>query len=90
MGLLQLYRGTYKGEEVAIKKLKFNQLQSIDLEEFKREVTILDKLRHHNLVEFVGAVLAPKNLALVTKYQLKKLIVFIFFEIFEIRILTAL
>jgi len=62
-GSAWVYKGTYKQIDVAIKRLK---LDSIDFgkakQEFKREVNTLSKIRHPNLVLFMGVALDEKNL----------------------------
>jgi serine/threonine protein kinase len=60
-----VYKGTYKEMDVAIKKLRLSQRDEFNpsqenaiqqsLKEFQREVTTLYKVRHPNLVLFVGA-----------------------------------
>ena len=52
-----VFKGTYKEMDVAVKKLKFNPDQDGNnpIKEFKREIHTLLKVRHPNLVMFVGA-----------------------------------
>lgn len=52
----EVFKGTYKETDVAIKKLR-NQFQSSEntMKEFKREVSTLTRVRHPNLVLFMGA-----------------------------------
>ena len=52
----EVFKGTYKETDVAIKKLRFMP-QGADnaLKEFKREVSTLTAVRHPNLVLFMGA-----------------------------------
>ena len=38
------------------------------LEEFRTEVSIMKKLRHPNIVQFIGAVTQPPNLSIVTQF----------------------
>jgi serine/threonine protein kinase len=38
------------------------------LEEFRSEVRIMKKLRHPNIVLFMGAVTRPPNLSIVTEF----------------------
>lgn len=52
----EVYKGTYKETDVAIKKLRlFTQGAENTLKEFKREVSTLTAVRHPNLVLFMGA-----------------------------------
>lgn len=55
-----VFKATYKQSDVAVKKLKFqnngNDLGKNNLiKEFKREIVTLIKVRHTNLVNFMGA-----------------------------------
>ena len=52
----EVYKGTYKEADVAIKKLRiFPSTTDNTLKEFKREVSTLTQVRHPNLVLFMGA-----------------------------------
>ena len=52
----EVYKGTYKEADVAIKKLRMVPSSSDNtLKEFKREVSTLTQVRHPNLVLFMGA-----------------------------------
>lgn len=63
-----LYHGTYLGQDVAIKVLHPERL-SKDLEsEFSQEVTILRKVKHENVVRFIGARTRPPHLCIVTEF----------------------
>lgn len=67
----QVYRGKWHGE-VAVKIIDFDPhtdpqdgLFSVDA--FKREIATLHKLRHENLVIFMGACMKAPDLAIVTQ-----------------------
>ncbi len=55
-GSSEVYKGDYRGTEVAIKKLRIIEVNDENLKEFKREVSSLIMLRHPNLVLFMGAM----------------------------------
>ncbi|VDP11922.1 unnamed protein product [Schistosoma margrebowiei] len=64
-----VYRGKWHGE-VAIKRIDFDPEDvddSIRVEAFKREVALLHKTRHENLVLFMGACMKALDLAIVTQ-----------------------
>ncbi|KAL2231719.1 UNVERIFIED_CONTAM: Serine/threonine-protein kinase STY46 [Sesamum indicum] len=64
-----LYKGTYCSQEVAIKILKGERLNTELQKEFAQEVYIMRKVRHKNVVQFIGACTRPPNLCIVTEYM---------------------
>ncbi|GMY11148.1 serine/threonine-protein kinase STY17 [Fagus crenata] len=64
-----LYKGTYFSQEVAIKILKPERVNTEMLREFSQEVYILRKVRHKNVVQFIGACTQPPNLCIVTEFM---------------------
>nr|XP_009802147.1 PREDICTED: probable serine/threonine-protein kinase DDB_G0267514 isoform X2 [Nicotiana sylvestris] len=64
-----LYKGTYCSQEVAIKVLKPKQLNMDMLKEFSQEVFIMRKIRHKNVVQFIGACTRSPNLCIVTEFM---------------------
>ncbi|KAF6779625.1 hypothetical protein AHF37_00837 [Paragonimus kellicotti] len=64
-----VYRAKWYGE-VAVKRIDIDPDDvdgSARLEAFKREVALLHKTRHENLVLFMGACMKPPDLAIVTQ-----------------------
>ncbi|CAI5472952.1 unnamed protein product [Closterium sp. Yama58-4] len=66
---LAWYRGTYCGQDVAIKILKPERLNDSLQQEFAQEVYIMRKVRHKNVVQFIGACTKPPNLSIVTEFM---------------------
>ncbi|KAH0719411.1 hypothetical protein KY290_016340 [Solanum tuberosum] len=64
-----LYKGTYCSQEVAIKVLKPENLNMDMVKEFSQEVFIMRKIRHKNVVQFIGACTRPPNLCIVTEFM---------------------
>ncbi|KAK6237272.1 hypothetical protein QUC31_002741 [Theobroma cacao] len=64
-----LYRGTYCSQEVAIKVLKPECVTEEMLREFSQEVYIMRKIRHKNVVQFIGACTRAPNLCIVTEFM---------------------
>ncbi|KAG2379100.1 hypothetical protein C9374_007738 [Naegleria lovaniensis] len=60
-----IYLGEWSHLEVAIKTLKINDTDSLD---FEREVAILARLRHANVVTFYGCCITASSKFLVTEY----------------------
>ncbi|XP_034705951.1 serine/threonine-protein kinase EDR1-like isoform X3 [Vitis riparia] len=54
--------------EVAVKKFLDQDFSGAALAEFKREVRIMCRLRHPNVVLFMGAVTRPPNLSIITEF----------------------
>ncbi|KAL1216851.1 putative serine/threonine-protein kinase SIS8 [Cardamine amara subsp. amara] len=64
----EVYRGDWHGTEVAVKKFLDQDVTGEALEEFRSEVRIMKKLRHPNIVLFMGAVTRPPNLSIITEF----------------------
>ncbi|KAM1453957.1 hypothetical protein FF1_003547 [Malus domestica] len=64
-----LYRGTYCTQEVAIKVLKPECVNPDMLKDFAQEVYIMRKVRHKNVVQFIGACTKHPSLCIVTEYM---------------------
>ncbi|CAM8974301.1 unnamed protein product [Rhodiola kirilowii] len=64
-----LFKGTYCSQEVAIKVLKPECLDSDLQKEFAQEVYIMRKVRHRNVVQFIGACTKPPTLCIVTEFM---------------------
>ncbi|GAB2215715.1 hypothetical protein Droror1_Dr00020110 [Drosera rotundifolia] len=68
----KLYRGTYEGEEVAIKLLERpkNDVEKAQVmeQQFQQEVMMLATLKHPNIVRFIGACRKPMVWCIVTEY----------------------
>ncbi|GIL51430.1 hypothetical protein Vafri_7415 [Volvox africanus] len=65
----EVYRGTWRGTEVAIKRFLEQNLSQVTIKEFRDEVMIMSKLRHPNIVLFMGAVTQSNQLAIVTQFM---------------------
>ncbi|ELP84403.1 serine/threonine protein kinase HT1, putative [Entamoeba invadens IP1] len=63
-----VYQGTYRGNVVAIKKMKQITNETNKLSEFEKEVEMLDKFRSEYIVHFYGAVLIPNKICMVTEF----------------------
>ncbi|RDX88330.1 putative serine/threonine-protein kinase SIS8, partial [Mucuna pruriens] len=64
----EVYRGEWHGTEVAVKKFLQQDISGELLEEFKSEIQIMKRLRHPNVVLFMGAVTRPPSLSIVTEF----------------------
>ncbi|KAL7720797.1 Protein serine/threonine kinase [Entamoeba marina] len=63
-----VYKGTFRGNQVAIKKMKNVNNNEEAIEEFNKEVTMLDKFRNEYIVHFYGAVFIPTKICMVTEF----------------------
>ncbi|ELP94538.1 serine/threonine protein kinase HT1, putative [Entamoeba invadens IP1] len=63
-----VYKGLYRGNDVAIKKMKESKQTAKNMEEFENEVSMLDKFRSEYLVHFFGAVFVPNKICMVTEF----------------------
>eukprot|EP01018_Ginkgo_biloba_P033194 Gb_05520 [translate_table: standard] len=68
----KLYKGTYNGEDVAVKILERpeNNIEKAQVleQQFTQEVRMLATLRHQNVVRFIGACRKPMVWCIVTEY----------------------
>jgi len=64
-----VYRGEWRGTPVAIKELKVKFMKKQDLDEFYREVGLMEKLRSPYTVNLVGAVFTDQHLSIVTEFM---------------------
>ncbi|OVA04645.1 Protein kinase domain [Macleaya cordata] len=63
-----VHRADWNGSDVAVKILMEQDFHAERFQEFLREVAIMKRLRHPNIVLFMGAVTRPPNLSIVTEY----------------------
>ncbi|XP_061340309.1 serine/threonine-protein kinase CTR1-like isoform X1 [Gastrolobium bilobum] len=63
-----VHHAEWNGSEVAVKILMEQDFHGERFKEFLREVAIMKHLRHPNIVLFMGAVIKPPNLSIVTEY----------------------
>ncbi|PNT18311.1 hypothetical protein POPTR_010G234700v4 [Populus trichocarpa] len=63
-----VYHADWRGSDVAVKILEEQEFHAERFEEFLSEVSIMKRLRHPNIVLFMGAVTQPPNLSIVMEY----------------------
>ncbi|GLU16071.1 hypothetical protein SLE2022_325210 [Rubroshorea leprosula] len=63
-----VHRAEWHGSDVAVKVLTVQDFHDDQLKEFLREVAIMKRVRHPNVVLFMGAVTKRPNLSIVTEY----------------------
>ncbi|KAL0438352.1 UNVERIFIED_CONTAM: Serine/threonine-protein kinase STY46 [Sesamum latifolium] len=64
-----LYKGLFRSQDVAIKIFKTECLNGDLQREFAQEVYILRKVRHKNVVQFIGACTRPPLLCIITEFM---------------------
>ncbi|XP_022772603.1 serine/threonine-protein kinase STY8-like isoform X2 [Durio zibethinus] len=64
-----LYMGTFCGQDVAIKVLRTEHLNENLRREFIQEVNIMRKIRHKNVVQFIGACTRSPSLCILTEFM---------------------
>ncbi|KAK3007214.1 hypothetical protein RJ639_017500 [Escallonia herrerae] len=65
----EVFRGIWNGTEVAIKVLLEQGLTVENIEDFCNEISILSRLRHPNVILFLGACTSPPRLSMVTEFM---------------------
>ncbi|KAK6947737.1 PAS fold [Dillenia turbinata] len=63
-----VYRGTWNGSDVAVKVYFANAYCEGTLLDYRKEINIMKRLRHPNVLLFMGAVYSPQRLAIVTEF----------------------
>lgn len=65
-----VYRGQWRGVDVAVKMLKVQGTDKEDgvVKEFLREVEMMDSLRGPHIINFLGAVTVPGRLCVLTEF----------------------
>ncbi|KAL0906832.1 hypothetical protein M5K25_025358 [Dendrobium thyrsiflorum] len=65
----EVFRGMWNGTDVAIKVFLEQDLTTENMEDFCNEISILSRLRHPNVILFLGACMKPPHLSMVTEYM---------------------
>ncbi|KAL5725612.1 mitogen-activated protein kinase kinase kinase [Ranunculus cassubicifolius] len=65
----EVFRGIWNGTDVAIKIFLEQDLTTENMEDFCNEISILSRLRHPNVILFLGACTKPPHLSMVTEYM---------------------
>ncbi|XP_012072715.1 serine/threonine-protein kinase EDR1 isoform X2 [Jatropha curcas] len=65
----EVFRGVWNGTDVAIKVFLEQDLTAENMEDFCNEISILSRLRHPNVILFLGACMKPPHLSMVTEYM---------------------
>ncbi|EDR25091.1 protein serine/threonine kinase, putative [Entamoeba dispar SAW760] len=63
-----VYIGEFRGNQVAIKKMKQIDKDEDKMKEFEKEVMMLDKFRSEYIIHFYGAVFIPNKICMITEY----------------------
>jgi len=64
-GAGMIFRGWYKGEPVALKTLFDSRIGEDLKKEYMDELLVLSKVKHTNIVKFIGACMTPPNLCFI-------------------------
>ncbi|CAI5969469.1 unnamed protein product [Closterium sp. NIES-65] len=65
----EVFRAVWRGTEVAVKMLWEQDAKPEDTEDFYNEIALLSRLRHPNVILFMGACTVPPHLSMVTEYM---------------------
>eukprot|EP01105_Mastigella_eilhardi_P012790 TRINITY_DN2919_c1_g1_i1.p1 TRINITY_DN2919_c1_g1~~TRINITY_DN2919_c1_g1_i1.p1 ORF type:complete len:2023 (-),score=255.78 TRINITY_DN2919_c1_g1_i1:109-6177(-) len=63
-----VYRGNWRSQDVAVKVFKNQDLDHV-VEDFDKEVSVMESLRNPYVIHFVGAVHISSQLAILTEYM---------------------
>ncbi|KAJ3436446.1 serine/threonine-protein kinase -related [Anaeramoeba flamelloides] len=67
-GFGRVFRGTWKGKEVAIKIILKELINKENLKAFRKEIYLLSTLKHQNIIQFLGASLLKEPYCVVTEF----------------------
>jgi len=65
----EVHRGSWRGTEVAVKRLREDMANERELLEFRRELAIVNHLAHPHIVQFLGACTHSMPLCIVTEFM---------------------
>eukprot|EP00210_Caulerpa_lentillifera_P001441 g1383.t1 len=65
----QVYKGEYYGQDVAVKIIKDAMDGEQHYNEFLQEVSIMKKVRHRNVIQFIGAKSERPSLCILVEYM---------------------
>jgi len=63
-----VYKGKWKGVQVAVKRFIKQKLDEASLLDFRAEISIMAELHHPNIILYIGACLKRPNLCIVTEF----------------------
>ncbi|KAH7294162.1 hypothetical protein KP509_28G059000 [Ceratopteris richardii] len=63
-----VFHGLWYGSDVAVKVFTEQEYSQELLADFRKEVALMKRLRHPNIVLFMGAVTSPAHLSIVTEF----------------------
>ena len=63
-----VFFGTFRGNDVAVKKMKEVGVNEASMAEFEKDVAILDKFQCEQIVHFYGACFVPNHIMMVTEF----------------------
>eukprot|EP00252_Welwitschia_mirabilis_P006836 TRINITY_DN17744_c0_g1_i1.p1 TRINITY_DN17744_c0_g1~~TRINITY_DN17744_c0_g1_i1.p1 ORF type:complete len:785 (-),score=139.45 TRINITY_DN17744_c0_g1_i1:397-2751(-) len=63
-----VYHGLWYGSDVAVKVFSEQEYSRELIETFRKEVALMKRLRHPNILLFMGAVTSPERLCIVTEF----------------------
>lgn len=67
-GFGDVHIALWKGQQVAVKKLRVQRVHQKKMQEFEKEVLSITELDHPNIVKFYGACIKTPDLALVMEF----------------------
>ncbi|XP_071685640.1 uncharacterized protein [Rutidosis leptorrhynchoides] len=63
-----VYHGLWYGSDVAVKLFTYQDYSDDVMISFKKEVSLMKRLRHPNILLFMGAVTSPQHLCIVSEF----------------------
>ena len=67
-GSAAVFTGTYKGQRVAVKRFYCEYLSRQDVHKYCQEAHLMMRLKHRNIVEYIGVCVDPPYVCILMKY----------------------
>lgn len=65
----EVFKGTWRGAIVAVKKLNSSQMSEEFVKEYEREVYLMRTLRAPNILQFLGSTFNPPDICIIMEYM---------------------
>ena len=65
----EVFKGTWRGAVVAVKKMRMDKADANFAAEFEGEVSLMKALRSPNILQYLGSAFSPPDVCIITEYM---------------------